>query len=137
MNIYLDTSALLAVLNADDRYHAMAKNAWEKLLLEGAQLYLNNYVLIETFTLLQSRFGLEAVRLFQSDILPVLEIAWVDEATHNPAVSALLAANRRSLSLVDCTSFETMRQLGLSDAFALDNHFKEQGFEVIPLLESK
>lgn len=137
MNIYVDTSALLAVLNADDRYHAMAKNAWEKLLLEGAQLYLNNYVLIETFTLLQSRFGLEAVRLFQSDILPVLEIAWVDEATHNPAVSALLAANRRSLSLVDCTSFETMRQLGLSDAFALDNHFKEQGFEVIPLLESK
>lgn len=136
MNVYVDTSAFLAVLNADDRYHEAAKSTWEKLLSKEVQLYLNNYVLIETFALLQNRFGLEAVRLFQSDILPVIEIAWVDEAIHNPAVSALLAANRRSLSLVDCTSFETMRQLGLSTAFALDNHFKEQGFEVIPLLES-
>jgi predicted nucleic acid-binding protein len=136
MNIYVDTSAFLSVLNANDRYHGVAKSTWEKLLLEGTQLYLNNYVLIETFTLLQSRFGLEAVRLFQSDILPVVEIAWVDEAIHNPAVSAQLAANRRSLSLVDCTSFETMRQLGLSAVFALDSHFKEQGFDVIPLQES-
>ncbi len=136
MNVYVDTSAFLAVLNVDDRYHRMAKSAWERLLSEEAQLYLNNYVLVETFFLLQNRFGLEAVRLFQRDILPVVEIAWVDEAVHNPAVSALLAANRRSLSLVDCTSFETMRQLGLSTAFTLDNHFKEQGFEVVPLLES-
>ena len=57
---------------------------------KDTQLYLNNYVLIETFTLLQNRFGLEAVRLFQGDILPVMEIAWIDEATHNSAVSALV-----------------------------------------------
>jgi predicted nucleic acid-binding protein len=55
MNIYVDTSAFLAVLNADDRYHVVAKSTWEKLLLDGAQLYLNNYVLVETFALLQSR----------------------------------------------------------------------------------
>ena len=135
MNVFVDTSALMAVLNADDRYHAVAKSAWEKLILGRDQLYLNNYVLIETFALLQRRFGLEAVHLFQSDILPVMEIAWVGEATHSSAVGALLAANRRSLSLVDCASFETMRQLGLSHVFTLDTHFKEQGFEVIPLLE--
>lgn len=137
MNVFVDTSALMAVLNADDRYHAVAKSAWEKLILERDQLYLNNYVLIETFALLQRRFGLEAVRLFQSDILPVMEIVWIGEATHNSAVGALLAANRRELSLVDCSSFETMRQLGLSHVFTLDAHFKEQGFEVIPLLELK
>jgi predicted nucleic acid-binding protein len=137
MNVFVDTSALMAVLNADDRYHAVAKSAWEKLILERDQLYLNNYVLIETFALLQRRFGLEAVRLFQSDILPVMEIVWIGEATHNSAVGALLAANRRELSLVDCGSFETMRQLGLSHVFTLDAHFKEQGFEVIPLLEIK
>jgi predicted nucleic acid-binding protein len=136
MNIFVDTSAILAVLHVNDRRHAAAKSAWEKMLLQGDQLYINNYVLIETFALLQSRFGLEAVRLFQSDILPVMETVWVDEATHHPAVSALLAANRRSLSLVDCASFETMRQLGLSHAFTLDGHFKEQGFEVIPLIET-
>jgi predicted nucleic acid-binding protein len=136
MNVFVDTSAILAVLNANDRHHAAVKSVWEKLLLEGDQLYVNNYVLIESFALLQSRFGLEAVRLFQGDMLPVMETVWVDEVTHNPAVSALSAANRRSLSLVDCASFETMRQLGIALAFTLDNHFKEQGFEVIPLIGS-
>ena len=136
MNVFVDTSAILAVLNADDQYHSVAKSAWKNLLVEGIQLYFNNYVLVETFGLLQNRFGLEAVRLFQSDILPVMEIVWVDENIHTSAVSALLAANRRSLSLVDCVSFETIRQLGSHHVFSLDAHFKEQGFEVIPLVQS-
>jgi predicted nucleic acid-binding protein len=46
--------------------------------------------------------------------------------------SALLAANRRLLSLVDCTSFQTMRLRGISRVFTFDHHFKEYGFEVQP-----
>ncbi len=34
----------------------------------------------------------------------------------------------KKLSLVDCVSFETMRLLGVTTAFTLDKHFKEQGF---------
>jgi predicted nucleic acid-binding protein len=40
----------------------------------------------------------------------------------------MLAAGRKKLSLVDCVSFETMRLLGVTIAFTLDKHFKEQGF---------
>ena len=132
MKVYADASAILAVLNANDRHHVAAKNTWRELLLESAQILCNNYILIEIFALLQGRFGLEAVRLFQSDVLPVLEVVWVDEQIHNQAVSAMLAANRRNLSLVDCASFETMRQFGVSKAFTFDLHYVEQGFEVIP-----
>ena len=32
----------------------------------------------------------------------------------------------------DCVSFETMRRLGIKNAFALDRHFSEQGFECVP-----
>jgi predicted nucleic acid-binding protein len=35
------------------------------------------------------------------------------------------------LSLVDCASFESMRQAGLRQAFAFDVHFEERGFEVL------
>ncbi len=135
MKVFADTSAILAVLNADDLHHAAAKTIWRDLLLESAQILCSNYALQEIFTLLQSRFGLDAVRLFQSDVLPVLEVVWVDEPLHNQAVSALLAANRRNLSLVDCASFEMMRQFGVSKAFTFDPHFLEQGFEVMPPLE--
>jgi predicted nucleic acid-binding protein len=40
----------------------------------------------------------------------------------------MLAALRKKLSLVDGVSFETMRLLGVTTAFTLHRHFKEQGF---------
>lgn len=132
MNIFLDTSGVLAVLDEDDNNHSRAKRAWSKILPTGANLISNNYVLVETLALLQHRFGLEAVRVFQEEIFPILRIHWVDELIHRIGVSTLLAAAKRKLSLVDCVSFETMRQLGLTTAFTLDSHFHEQGFVCIP-----
>ena len=51
---------------------------------------------------------------------------------HRGAVQALLAADRRGLSLVDCSSFLVMRRLGLKVAFAFDEDFGHQGFETVP-----
>jgi predicted nucleic acid-binding protein len=80
---------------------------------------------------MQSRLGLEAVRGFQEDILPLINIEWVSAETHKSGVSALLAASRRKLSLVDCVSFEIMRTLGIKNFFAFDPHFAEQVFKSI------
>jgi predicted nucleic acid-binding protein len=132
MNVFIDTAAFLAVLNANDQFHPLAKQTWDEILSSDSVLFSSNYVILETTTLLQHRFGIEAVRLFESDILPILEIAWIDEPIHKQGMSALLVANRRNLSLVDCTSFEIMRQVGLDIAFTFDPHFSEQGFGVIP-----
>ena len=134
MSVFIDTSAFIAVLNANDHFHPPAKDTWRDLLQQGVYLTCNNYILVETFALLGHRFGLEAVLLFQIDVMPIVEVIWVDEALHNRALSALLATDRRRVSLVDCTSFETMRHLGLSRAFTFDRHFAELGFEVIPTL---
>jgi predicted nucleic acid-binding protein len=48
------------------------------------------------------------------------------------AINTVLTANRRNLNLVDCSSFETMRRLGIKTIFTIDEHSKEQGFQVIP-----
>jgi predicted nucleic acid-binding protein len=132
MKIFVDTAAFLAVLNANDQFHPSAKKNWDAMLASNSTLYSSNYIILETITLLQHRFGVEAVRLFESDILPIIDIAWVGEEIHRQGMSALLVANRRNLSLVDCTSFEIMRQAGLDTAFTFDHHYKEQGFIVIP-----
>lgn len=132
MSIFVDTSAFLAILNADDQFHLAAAETWQSLLLAGEQLICNNYVLVETYALLQHRFGVQAVRTFQTDVLPILSIRWVNEDEHNRAVSAVLATGERRLSLVDCCSFETMRLLGIQRAFTLDQDFKNYGFEVLP-----
>jgi len=131
-SIFIDTSAFLAVLDADDDYHAAAKSAWGEILASGSLLVTSNYILIETFALVQNRLGLPAIRVFQEDIVPLLATRWVDATIHAAATSALLAANRKKLSLVDCVSFEVMRHAAIKGVFTFDRHFHEQGFDCIP-----
>lgn len=132
MNIFIDTAAFMAMLSASDQFHLMSKKVWGEILYADTSLYSSNYVLLETTALLQHRIGIEAVRVFESDILPVINIIWVDETIHNRAMSILLSANRRNLSLVDCSSLEIIRGLGLDTVFTFDTHFQEQGIRVIP-----
>ena len=130
--IFIDTSALLAILDADDDHHGSAAQEWERLILGSERLVCTNYILVETFALVQRRLGMDAVRKLSEDILPVLIIVWMDADSHATSVAALLIAGRRGLSLVDCASFETMRRLGLDTAFAFDRHFSEQEFHTLP-----
>ena len=105
---------------------------WENLLRREELLIVTNYVLLETIALAQRRHGIPFVQNFQLSAVPILSIYWVDASTHALSVAALLAANRRQLSLVDCTSFQVMRQLGIDTVFAFDEHFAEQQFVCIP-----
>ena len=128
MTVFVDTSALLAVLHGSDAHHGRAARIWRPLVERDSDLVSTNYVLIETTALLQSRFGMGAVRDLADIIAPLLRVSFVTEDAHAAAVAALLAANRRHLSLVDCVSFATMRRLSVTRAFAFAPHFAEQGF---------
>lgn len=132
MNVFVDTSGFLAILDADDTNHLKAKREWNNIISTGANLFCNNYILVETFALIQHRLGMKAVRVLEEDILPLVHIEWIKESTHKAGMSAFLIASKRKLSLVDCVSFETMRDLGLKVAFGFDSHFRDQGFACIP-----
>ncbi|MBM4037572.1 MAG: PIN domain-containing protein [Planctomycetes bacterium] len=131
MSVFADTSALLAVLSSADINHPVAGRILRGLVAEDETLISTNYVVVETFALAQRRFGLDAVRTLQQDILPLLDLHWVTQSEHEAGVSAVLAAGRRQLSVVDCVSFEVMRRIGLNRVFCFDPHFEEQGFEVL------
>jgi predicted nucleic acid-binding protein len=132
MRTYVDTSAFYAILDRDDANHQKAKHLWSGLLQDQNILVTSNYVLVETFALLQSRLGLAAVRTFQEDILPLINVEFVTPNIHRAGIAAFLLASKRNLSLVDCVSFEIMRTLGIRNAFVFDAHFKQQGFLETP-----
>lgn len=121
MTVFVDTSALYALLDRADANHKRAVAAWTDLL-NGE----------ESFALTQGRLGVDAVRLLQEAVLPVISIHFVDREIHRSGLSAVLSAGRRDLSFVDCVSFEIMRTLGIKTAFSFDSHFKQQGFTVMP-----
>jgi len=128
VSVFVDTSALVAVLHAADENHARAARSFRALLESDEELVTTSYVLVETVALLQHRFGLAAVRGFQDAVVPVLGVVWVDAELHAEGAAALLTAGRRELSLVDCVSFACMRRQGLTRAFHFDRHFRDQGF---------
>jgi uncharacterized protein len=128
VSVFVDTSALVAVLNSGDENHPRASRSFRSLLESDEELVTTSYVLVETVALLQHRFGPGAVRGFQDAVAPVLEVVWVDAELHAEGAAALLTAGRRELSLVDCVSFACMRRQGLTRAFHFDRQFREQGF---------
>ena len=95
MTCFVDTSALYAVLDADDANHPRARQAWAALLEADEALHCTNYILVETLSLIQRRLGMEAVRAFEAAFVPLFDVTWMDAAAHRAAAAALLIANRR------------------------------------------
>jgi uncharacterized protein len=132
VSVFVDTSAILAVMDADDSSHERAAAAWRKLLSDEEPLVTTSYVVVEVFALVQRRLGIDAVRALESDVMPVLQVIWIDADVHRRAVAAVLATGSKRLSLVDCSSFEIMREQNIRQAFTLDRDFIAQGFDAVP-----
>lgn len=100
-----------------------------RLLDTDEWLFTHDYVVVETVALLQARIGLGPVRRLRDEVLPALTVTWVDADLHRTALDATLAGTR-NVSLVDHTSFELMRRRHIRRAFAFDEHFAREGFEL-------
>lgn len=131
MTVFIDTSALFALLDRDADEHREAAAVFDDLL-DAEPLVTHSYVVVESEALARGRLGVAAARDLLDRLLGPIEIQWVDASVHGAAVAALLAAGRRDLSLVDCVSFEVMRRLAISTAFAFDRDFERAGFRTIP-----
>lgn len=126
------SASLIAFLDADQPRHPEVVAAWNEEIAGDGILFTSNYVLVETFALAQRHLGLNAARALGDVLVPLMHVLWVDEALHTAAAAALFAAGRRKLSLVDCTSFELMRQYGITDVLTLDRDFTHYGFRAVP-----
>lgn len=131
MKVFVDTSALIAVIDRADEAHASARVIWRQLIEQDAQLVSTNYVLVETNALIQRRLGMQFVHALEEQVVPLLDLIWIDKTLHDAGLTTLRAANRRQLSLVDCVSFALCRQSRIQSVFAFDAHFSEQGFDVL------
>jgi len=127
-SVFVDTSAILALLVASDDAHEPARTAFTRLSSRQAPLMTTSYVLVETYALLGRRLGIAAVRAFRADFAPLLRVVWVEEALHQRALDDLLKRSSKTLSLVDVTSFLVMREQNIDEAFTYDRHFDREGF---------
>jgi len=130
VTIFVDTSALYALLDEDDRNHRKAADLWAATV-PTAYLATHAYVVIETSALVQRRLGMGAVGQLHDGLLAAVETAPIDLTTHHVAVTRWLGSGVRHLSLVDVTSFVFMSQAGIDRALAFDDDFIDAGFELV------
>jgi predicted nucleic acid-binding protein len=128
---FVDTSALLAFLDRDATSHAAVVTSLATILADGSGV-AHNYVVVETEALAHRRLGGTVARRLLEDVVPLLDVVWVDADLHAAAVAEHIKALRRRSSLVDHVSFEVMRRRGLEVALALDADFVTEGFRVLP-----
>ncbi|HSL16965.1 MAG TPA: PIN domain-containing protein [Methylomirabilota bacterium] len=124
--VFVDTSAIIALLTRTDRAHSAAVAAFEGLRSRRAKLVTTSYVLVESYALIDRRLGREALTAFRTSFAPLLGVIWVDAGLHERGLDRL-ESNPTGLSLVDAVSFEAMRAHRIVEALAFDRHFADQG----------
>jgi uncharacterized protein len=129
--LFVDTGGWFAFFVASDPDHATTAavlSQWEGRLLT------TDYIFDELVTLVRYRAGhRQAVRVGTAlrdrrnvDLVRVLaedlETAW----------RTFVRQSDKQYSFTDCISFAVMKRLGLSTAAAVDDHFRQAGFRVVP-----
>ncbi|MGC8911035.1 MAG: type II toxin-antitoxin system VapC family toxin [Nitrososphaeria archaeon] len=136
MKIFLDTSALVAYYNADDRYHNEAFEIMEKIkrgVIPLTRFYITDYILDETLTFIECVIGAHDLAIKVGESLqtsPFTTIVRIDDEVFNDAWN--MFKKSKGYSFTDCTSFTIMKKYGVTHAFTFDKHFGEAGFMSIP-----
>ena len=133
MTTFVDTSAFFALLAGDDAESDRASRWLDEVASrDDERLITHNYVVVESIALIHRRLGINLVRTFLDNLLPVCEVHFVDEAFHARTIVAYLAGISRRSAFVDRVSFELMRAERIDRAFAFDPDFGREGFETVP-----
>ena len=123
--IFVDSSVWYALVNARDKNHLAAK----RFLDAGHRLLTTNFVVDETITLVLVRKGYQAAvdlgeQLWSEE---QAHIVWLSRADQRVAWQLFKRYSDKEFSFTDCTSFVVMERLGLTHAFAFDEHFSQMG----------
>ncbi len=119
---FVDSSAIVAMVDAKDRTHGAAVSAYAELLQQGYKLFTTNHVIAETVDLLVAGVGPDIARRWLRDHR--LPIYHADEQDERRARALVISSRSpRGLSYVDAVSLVVMEKFGVADAFAVDPHF--------------
>lgn len=131
--IFIDTSALIAMRVEDDINHKKAQQFLGMIQEKRLRLHTTNFILDEVYTYFckSHAIAIEMAELIMNNPLILLHRVAVED--ENKAVEILKAFKDKDFSYTDATSFAIMERLGINTAFAFDDHFIQYGkFIVVP-----
>lgn len=120
-----DSSAVLALLDADDADHRAAAAIAREIASERRPSFITNYVEVETHALLLRKLGRALAREWLlSAGLPVIRVSPQEERR---AKELLENYSDKDWSLCDSISFAVISSRNVDAAFSFDRHFLQFG----------
>ena len=135
--VFVDTGPWIALVDARDQWHEPAVKMMNRLRAEQQLLVTSNLVLMEVYMGLVGRIQRSAIARLRASIhaSSLTHLERVDSLTEELAWDVFMRYDDKDLSLIDCTSFVIMEQLGLTQAFTFDRHFAQVGIQTLPRLK--
>jgi predicted nucleic acid-binding protein len=125
---FVDSSAYLALLDADDEHHQDADATLRRLVAGRYRQFTTNVLLIESHALILSTLGRDAAARFllamQHSATTIVRTRASDETR---AQALILRHSDKNYSFADAISFVVMERLGIRWAFTFDHHFAQHG----------
>ncbi len=133
-NIFVDTSAWLALADNDDTHHRKAALIFPSLLKTYRGLITSNLVIAEAYILILNELGHKAAIDFLERLKasPRILKIYSTEEIEASAEKILIKYNDQDFSYADSVSFAIMKKEKIRKAFCFDKHFLTAGFESIP-----
>lgn len=130
--LLIDTSALYALNDGDDRNHSAAVHFWEAR--PDAVFVMSSHVFGEFLTLARKRLGGEASAAIGEGIRrsPRFEVVHLAEEDEEAVWETFRRYTDKDWSWFDCTLYHLARKLGIWQVFAFDEHFRQMGLEMLP-----
>jgi predicted nucleic acid-binding protein len=128
--VFVDTSALLTLLDREDPRHDQTRAAFADLA--DAELVTHGYVIAETIAVTRRRFGVEGTATLIGDLLPVIDLIPVEPLVHVAAQARYHASLPSGTSFVDQVTLEVIEREGITAAFAIDPDLARPGVTLLP-----
>ncbi len=137
MTCFIDSSALLAVVDQSHKDHESARSHFEQFLEKNAKIICNNTILDETVQILKSRMGNQAAIRFMSiideSILTVnLRMDWISRRVRRSALNNFIKSNNDELHLRHFYIQETLKRKRVDIIFSFDKSLKTFGLPLLP-----
>jgi uncharacterized protein len=120
-----DSSAILALLDADDGDHARAIEVARQIAIDRRPSFVTNYIEAETHALLLRKLGRTVAR--QWLLTGGLPVVAVQPAEEQHAKDILARHVDKDWTLCDAVSFAVLEARRVSRAFTFDHHFRQYG----------
>jgi predicted nucleic acid-binding protein len=127
--VFVDSSAIIALLVKNDSNHEQAMEALSRMVRQGAELVMSNFIIAESYNLIAARVNsFKAREWLLANTWPVERVGRLDEKR---ALEIIRKYDDKDFSYTDATSFAMIERFAIDFAFTFDRHFQQYGIRII------